>query len=67
MSCKVFCPKCKNELTENGKLISDDEKGVLYKCSKCGHYSLWDFDAPVPLLLYDSKDVIHPINLEGIK
>ena len=49
----AYCPKCNNELVENGNLIKDTDF-VYYKCSKCGHESKWDFDAPCPILLEEN-------------
>lgn len=49
----VYCPKCNNELVKNGNLIKDTDF-VYYKCSKCGHESKWDFDAPCPILLKEN-------------
>lgn len=45
-----YCPHCRNELCANGDLLSDTDL-VRFRCSRCGHESGWDFDAPVPLLL----------------
>lgn len=50
----VYCPKCNNELVENGNLIKDTDF-VYYKCSKCGHESKWDFDTPCPILVKGDK------------
>jgi len=48
----VYCPTCRNELTgERSSYVYDENYHVLYKCFDCGTFSLWDFDAPVPLLL----------------
>lgn len=49
--CAAFCPGCDTNLVEAGTLVSDDDCGVSYECSCCGQSSLWDFDAPAPLLL----------------
>lgn len=50
----VYCPKCNNELVKNGNLIRDTDF-VYFKCSKCGHESKWDFDAPCPILINGDK------------
>ena len=50
----VYCPKCRNELCANGNLIKDTDF-VYYKCSKCGHESKWDFDAPCPILIKEEE------------
>lgn len=50
----VYCPKCNNELVRNGNLIKDTDF-VYYRCSKCGHESKWDFDAPCPILVEGDK------------
>lgn len=45
-----YCLKCNNELISSNSLVSDEEF-VTYKCSACGTESVWDFDAPVPILI----------------
>ena len=46
------CPICQHDLNGDGKsLVGDDERGVRYCCAGCGDESLWDFDAPTPILL----------------
>lgn len=46
---RTFCwCDCGNELCSTDSLVKD-EAYVLYKCSKCGRESKWDFDAPVPI------------------
>jgi hypothetical protein len=51
-TCWVYCPRCNYELTacDKDSFVSDNEDGVTYHCFNCGLKSLWDFDAPVPLL-----------------
>lgn len=54
-TCWVYCPGCRRDLTETpDAFVSDDEAGVLYRCP-CGRESLWDFDAPTPLLRRSSN------------
>ena len=50
----VFCPSCDNELCKNGDFISDDDF-VTYCCSQCKLYSVWNFDAPVAILITSGK------------
>lgn len=45
------CPTCHNELIGSNSFASDGEL-VMFVCTKCGTESEWDFDTPVPLLLY---------------
>ena len=47
-----FCPNCRNELCGTGSFVSDIDGLVTYKCTGCGKESKWNFDAPVPVLLY---------------
>lgn len=48
----VYCPVCENELTVDESPVREDKEGrVIYSCLQCGTESVWDFDAPVPLLL----------------
>lgn len=46
-----WCPKCNNDLVRDSFLYEKD--GVVhYKCSWCGHESMWHFTkAPIPILL----------------
>lgn len=49
-TCFVYCPGCRMELCASESFVSDDERGVAYKCTGCGTDSLWDFDSyPVPV------------------
>ena len=57
----VYCPNCRFELTAGGTMLSDDAKGVAYCCKSCEHLSLWDFDAPVPLLISGSVATGGPV------
>lgn len=50
-TCWTYCPRCRAELTAVGDVLYDDARGVAYRCPECETLSLWDFDAPVPLLL----------------
>jgi hypothetical protein len=51
----AWCPKCRRDL--NGDAISfvsdeaDSGGPVTYRCADCQTVSVWDFDAPAPLLL----------------
>lgn len=52
----IYCPKCDADLIENNSFIKDTDY-VYYKCTNCGTESIWDFDAPCPILLdYDGKN-----------
>ena len=45
-----WCPKCNNDLVRDS-FLSEKDGVVNYKCSWCGHESVWDFGtAPVPIL-----------------
>ena len=46
-----YCPTCRHELCSDPDAFVYDKEWVRYKCPKCGTYSDWHFDAPVPLLL----------------
>ena len=51
----IYCEACSNELCSSDSFVSDtyDDRGwnrVLYRCSRCGHECLYDFDvAPLPI------------------
>lgn len=46
-----WCPKCKNDLVRDS-FVSEKDGVVHYKCSWCGHESMWHFTiAPIPILL----------------
>lgn len=47
-----YCPSCKVDLCSNDSFVSDTEDtGVIYRCTGCGHVSVWDFDLfPVPVV-----------------
>lgn len=50
----VYCPSCEYELCAGGDWMgspSHNSPVEVYKCARCGTFSSWDFDAPVPLLL----------------
>lgn len=47
---RIFCPKCNNELVENGELLHDGNI-VIKRCNECETISNWYFDTPVPLLI----------------
>ena len=50
-----WCPNCSNDLVRDS-FLSENEGVVNYKCSWCGHESIWHFGiAPVPILL-DNRD-----------
>lgn len=49
----VYCPNCDNELISSDSFVKDEDF-VYYKCSECDIESIWDFDAPAPILIrYD--------------
>lgn len=57
-----YCPKCNNELCGSKSYIGPDwkDKSIeTYNCSKCGYYSKWHFDAPIPILItaHEHEDV----------
>ena len=37
-----WCPKCNNDLVRDS-FVSDEDGIVTYRCSWCGHESVWDF------------------------
>ena len=46
-----WCPKCNNDLVRDS-FLSEKDGVVHYKCSWCGHESMWHFTkAPIPILL----------------
>jgi len=46
-----WCPKCKNDLVRDS-FLSEKDGVVHYKCSWCGHESMWHFTiASIPILL----------------
>ena len=52
-SCAIFCPGCKNDLVEDGEAShkGPSASGMeVYCCSKCGVWTVWDFDTPAPFL-----------------
>ena len=54
-----WCPKCKNDLVRDS-FISDEDGVVTYRCSNCGHETVWDFSiSPVPVVLQE-------VELDGI-
>lgn len=50
-ACSAYCPNCQHDLCNEGNLESDDKDGVKYRCAYCGQRSVWNFDAPLPLLI----------------
>lgn len=47
----VWCPTCGNELVSCPDSPANDlTEGVAYVCAVCNTGSLWDFDAPAPIL-----------------
>lgn len=56
LTCKVFCPKCDNELCGSNSYkffrVSDKGDTEHYECSQCSTRSKWDFDSfPAPVLV----------------
>jgi cytochrome c-type biogenesis protein CcmH/NrfF len=51
--CSCRCPKCNNVLNLESKWTPFNVDGAegKYTCSKCGHNSIWEFSAPVPILI----------------
>jgi hypothetical protein len=52
-TCWVRCPRCEADLNgweSERHFVSDTDQGVCYVCDDCGTESLWDFDAPAPIL-----------------
>jgi len=51
----VYCPGCKRDLcTEPGTLVTDTDL-VRYVCGNCKTRSTWNFDAPVPIYIEETK------------
>lgn len=50
-----YCPKCHTELISTGHVLAD-LNCVYYKCNHCSNISIWDFDAPTPIL-QDTKSL----------
>jgi hypothetical protein len=49
-SCWVWCPACRRDLNgDNESFVSDDERGVRYRCASCGLRTAFDFDLPAPV------------------
>jgi len=47
-----YCPICDYELVGSDSFVSDNRRGVTYKCLQCGCKSRWNFDmAPAPILI----------------
>lgn len=46
---QCFCPKCRLELVQHGRLIVDSEKVVEFVCARCRTTSVWDFGPPAPI------------------
>jgi formate dehydrogenase maturation protein FdhE len=57
VTCECYCPYCRNALVSNNCFLSEDQDGVIsFRCNLCRKYSLWLFDAPVPILLKEGSD-----------
>lgn len=65
----VYCPCCNQELIGSISLFEDpyesktirDRNGdsaklVKITCERCGVVSLWDFDAPAPILMREGEE-----------
>ncbi len=54
----VWCSRCGNEMCSdpNTKHTYRDNGLLEYDCGECHARSLWDFDAPVPLLIKKLSD-----------
>lgn len=60
-TCFVWCPVCRNELTAGGSEYRHTlDDAVVYTCSKCGTWSTWDFNPPVPLLIRHTTGRVLP-------
>lgn len=47
----IHCPRCRNEMVANGRVVWERDGIVKYQCSFCGDISFWDFVSyPVPYL-----------------
>ena len=48
--CVCFCPNCRDILQDQADC--EDTDLVRYRCTTCGHRSVWNFDiAPCPILI----------------
>lgn len=48
----AYCPECRRDLNgDSFSFLSDDDRGVRYRCADCRLVSVWDFGAPAPVLL----------------
>jgi hypothetical protein len=53
--CQAFCPRCRNDLTSCPTTECEEIDGLFhYKCGQCSKKTVWNFDAPVPLLVKGS-------------
>jgi hypothetical protein len=50
-SCRVYCPGCSVDLTRLSAEVREDASGLVSYVCPCGVTSLWDFDAPAPILV----------------
>jgi len=51
---RIYCPECQNEMiADDSSTYEYDAEGILLHCTcgSCNELSIWDFDAPCPLLL----------------
>lgn len=55
-----YCPECNAELISTGHLLADLD-WVYFKCNNCSKVSVWDFDAPCPIL----KDSLNRVDIEA--
>lgn len=46
-TCFVYC-HCGAELCNSESFVSDDDRGVFYRCTVCGEETWWNFDCPAP-------------------
>jgi hypothetical protein len=56
--CQAFCPFCKSDLVANGNYVGETAHGLtIFDCRACRRESVWDFDAPLPILIKPSPKI----------
>lgn len=51
----VYCPKCECELISSDISLVEDLELVHFDCKNCDTKSVWDFDAPSPILIKSNE------------
>ncbi len=49
--CTFLKCNCGNELITSGSFITESDNEVIYRCTDCKEFSIWDFGAPIPIQL----------------